>query len=100
MLKKFSPLNPDYVEKGVILKSEELTINNIFGLKCSIILARLILPPNSKIKYHTHENDSEFYLFLNSDNSHTYCKKGEGHELENDSNDPLEVLSIKIVDSN
>ena len=44
MLKKFSPLNPDYVEKGVILKSEELEINNIFGLKCNIILARLILP--------------------------------------------------------
>lgn len=100
MLKKFSPLNPEYVEKGKVLKSEELIINNIFGLKCNIIIARLILPPNSKIKYHIHTSDSEFYLFFNSDLPHTFCNKGEGHEIENTSNDPLEVLSIKIVDSN
>lgn len=120
----YGELSRDYVDNSPVLKSNEITfdsynletpdfirfiiplIDHYIKLEVNdpslkFIVSNLKLNPGAKIKYHTHTNDSEFYFIFYSDGSIEvrYCKKGKGHELENDTDEILEVLSVKLVDS-
>lgn len=55
----------------------------------------LALSPGAKIKEHTHTEDSEWYIFLESEKIEC-CPKNISHSLENQSDSEyLFVLSIK-----
>jgi len=98
MFNNYNELSRDMVETGTILKSNEVNLiipnTNIKGL-----VSRLILSPGAKIKYHMHTKESEFYILYNQNKDVLFCPKGEGHSLENTSDETLEVLSVKLVDS-
>ena len=98
MFNEYNELPENLVETGSILKSNEVDLiipnTNIKG-----IVSRLILSPGAKIKYHMHTKDSEFYILYNDNNHILFCPKGNGHSLENTSDEILEVLSVKFVDS-
>ncbi|KAA0259050.1 cupin domain-containing protein [Deferribacter autotrophicus] len=68
------------------------------------------LKPDSKVGYHVHENDMEIYLILDgkavvSDNGNEdllgpgdmlITPKGEGHAIENKTNEPITFLAVII----
>ena len=114
MFDNLYPISEKLLEKGTVFKSDEIVIEKLpilafkgltsfFSLSSTsnvkVVISLLLLLPNSKIKYHNHENDSEMYIPINGEFEPKICKKGEGHELENTFNYELEVLSLKFVDS-
>lgn len=101
MLNNFTNLKPELVEEGIVLKSEEVELNipSSEAGNIKMILSRLVLYPKAKIKYHVHQKESQFYIPQNTDViPRSFCKKGEGHSLENITDTTIEVIEIKIVD--
>lgn len=116
----FIPLNKDKVEKGEILKTPDIEVKKIDDIKgvfkrsdviseeqialkicysdnMKLVVSRLVLYPGAKIKYHEHTKDSEWYIPLNTDEIlESFCMKGNGHSLENTTDEIIEILSIKI----
>jgi uncharacterized cupin superfamily protein len=97
-MKNFSKLSKKIAE-GRIYKSKEIEITNCPGITGKLIISYLVLLPGSKVKYHTHTNDSEYYIIITSNMKVLFCQKGEGHKLENNSLKNMIVLSIKVFDS-
>ncbi|MGA1861642.1 cupin domain-containing protein [Deferribacter thermophilus] len=68
------------------------------------------LKPDSKVGYHTHENDMEIYLMLDgkaivndngveellSPGDMLITPKGESHSIENKTNEPITFLAVII----
>ena len=80
-------LPPEMVERGkinkfVICKQETFEIG------------MLDLFPDSKIKKHKHTIDWEIYFIPNT-KEYRFCRIGQEHELENNSNSILQVFYIK-----
>ena len=59
---------------------------------CEISL--LQISPHSKIKEHKHNADSELYFFINEE-TYSICEKGGKHKVDNNSDEWIQVLSIK-----
>lgn len=57
---------------------------------------RICLGPHSEIPYHDHTTDCEWYI--NEDTGESwFCAKGEGHQFINDTDETVNLLSIKKV---
>lgn len=80
-------LDEKMVEYGNVYKYPILK-NNI----CEISI--LQIAPHSKIREHSHTDDSELYFFI-TDKKYSICKQGGTHELDNSSDEWMQVLSIK-----
>lgn len=75
------------------------------------LCSRVVLPPHASIGYHQHVDDVEYYcilkgcgIFRGADGEPTdivegdvcLIRKGESHGLENNSEEPLEMLALVI----
>jgi quercetin dioxygenase-like cupin family protein len=78
------------------------------GAKFSMV-AEMTLAPGAIIAYHIHPNDEEIYLLIKgngnyiehdrsehpvSAGSYTFCPRGEGHGLINNTSEPLVFLAF------
>ena len=57
-------------------------------------ISLLNVGPKSKVKMHTHFEDSEVYFFI-KEKRYSACEKGGKHEICNTSDEWMQVLSIK-----
>lgn len=57
-------------------------------------ISLLNVGPKSKIRKHRHLEDSEVYFFI-KEKIYSVCKKGGKHEIDNLSDEWIQVLSIK-----
>lgn len=72
---------------------------------------RIVLPPQSSIGYHAHLEDVEYYCILKGkgvfygadgcavdavEGDVCLIRRGESHGLENNSDEPLEILAIIV----
>ncbi len=83
-----SPLENYKVERGNIYQ-KSIYVGEIYNISV------LELMPGSKISYHIHNKDSEYYIIWRR-KSPAPCLVGSGHELENDAKEIMFVLSIKV----
>lgn len=84
---KWKPLDETKVDYGQVFYM------NIANEK-PYTVSRLKLMPHSKISYHKHISDCEWYI-NEKDGTSEFCPKGECHCLANDSDEPIFRLSIK-----
>jgi len=80
-------LDENIVEHGEVYKYP--IINNSI-LEISI----LQIAPHSKIREHFHKDDSELYFFID-EKEYSICKQGESHNIENNSDKWIQVVSLK-----
>lgn len=57
-------------------------------------ISLLNVAPKSKIRKHRHFEDSEVYFFI-KEKKYSACEKGGEHEIDNISDEWIQVLSIK-----
>ncbi len=90
----FKPLSPEMIEKGEI---EKCKIAEMEEGDYEIGLLRLM--PGAKIKKHLHDKNWEIYIIHKNNYSPNdiidVCNLGESHELENTTNEVMEVIYIK-----
>ncbi len=72
------------------------------------MFARMTLKPGDSIGFHKHEGDGELYYILSGnakydDNGEirriqagdvTICPEGEGHGIENDTDEPIDIIAL------
>lgn len=82
-------LKPRFVECGEILIDKIISTNRFE-------VSLLVLFPGAKIKKHTHVTDEEFYYCIN-EKVVTKCNVGESHDLANNGDEIMFVLSVKYA---
>ncbi len=100
--------NSSHDGKGAV-ELYEIWAKSDFISNCDFI-DKLVIPPNSTIGYHKHENNEEMYIILEGsgtmtiDNQKFKVKKGDmiknppygEHGLVNDSNSNIELLVMQF----
>ena len=84
-------LSENLVTEGTV-KKYPIYVNNASNEITEISI--LELSQGAKIKFHVHQEDSEIYYMLGT-KEYKCVTLGEGHSLENRTNEILIVLSIK-----
>ncbi len=100
-----------YGGKGTIEFLNIMTEEQMHGMLR--IYAQVTLPPHTSIGYHVHHNDAESYYILSGtgiyDDNHEqtievkpgmtfFTPDGRGHELVNNTDEPLVMMALVIYD--
>lgn len=106
------PRNTACVQNGKgVAKMKELAAPEQMYHKVRLF-KHITLDPGCSIGYHTHEHETEFYYMLRgeavfSDNGTEVVLRagdisatgyGEGHSLENRSQDPVEIIALIVTE--
>lgn len=86
-------LLPDTIAQGTVKKTLIFQNKDQKGVT---EVAMLEVSPNAKILPHSHDKDHEIYYNIES-REFFICLMGGIHELENNTDDTLKILSVKIV---
>ena len=87
LLRDKEPLNPEYVYGDVFVVD--------IGKLQNFEISALELAPGARILEHEHLNNNEYYIIWKGEDPKP-CLIGESHELINNTDEVMYVLSIKI----
>ena len=96
--------------KGITKMKDLATKEQMYG-HCRLF-SHIVLDPGCSIGYHTHTNETEFYYILKgealfSDNGREVLLHagdvaatgyGEGHSLENQTDEPVELMALIVLE--